>query len=153
MSAAEARAVLEVRFWGAVAVIRSAAPRIRTGGSITLTTGTVGQRPVPGAALAAAGAGAAGAVRALGLWDDGRLIAVVAWSDKDPEVWTALVLATASNKRRRKYAERLKREMLGLAWAAGCYAVASIVHRDNDAVLGLNTKLGAHIELDPSDRR
>jgi NAD(P)-dependent dehydrogenase (short-subunit alcohol dehydrogenase family) len=66
MSATEARAVLDVRFWGAVGVIRSAAPRIRTGGSIALTTGTVGQRPVPGAALAAAGAGAAeGLVRGL----------------------------------------------------------------------------------------
>lgn len=41
-------------------------PRIRRGGSIGLTTGTVGQRPVPGAALAAAGAGAAeGLVRGL----------------------------------------------------------------------------------------
>ncbi len=55
----DARAILDVRFWGAVAVIKHAAPRIRPGGSIGLTTGTVGQRPVPGAALAAAGAGAA----------------------------------------------------------------------------------------------
>jgi NAD(P)-dependent dehydrogenase (short-subunit alcohol dehydrogenase family) len=58
MSSDEARTVLDVRFWGAVQVIRSAASRIRTGGSITLTTRTVGQRPVPGAALAAAGADA-----------------------------------------------------------------------------------------------
>ncbi|MGH3281421.1 MAG: SDR family oxidoreductase [Trebonia sp.] len=66
LSLAEARAVLDVRFWGAVAVIRSAAPRISKSGSIALTTGTVGQRPVPGAALAAAGAGAAeGLVRGL----------------------------------------------------------------------------------------
>jgi NAD(P)-dependent dehydrogenase (short-subunit alcohol dehydrogenase family) len=66
VSPAEARAVFDVRFWGAVAVIRSAAPRVRTSGSIALTTGTVGQRPVPGAALAAAGAGAAeGLVRGL----------------------------------------------------------------------------------------
>ncbi len=47
-------------------MIKHAAPRIRPGGSIGLTTGTVGQRPVPGAALAAAGAGAAeGLVRGL----------------------------------------------------------------------------------------
>jgi len=66
MSPDEARAVLDVRFWGAVGVIKSAAPRLRTGGSIALTTGTVGQRPMPGAALAAAGAGAAeGLVRGL----------------------------------------------------------------------------------------
>jgi NAD(P)-dependent dehydrogenase (short-subunit alcohol dehydrogenase family) len=62
----EARAVLDVRFWGAVAVIKHASPRIRHGGSIGLTSGTVGQRPVPGAALAAAGAGATeGLVRGL----------------------------------------------------------------------------------------
>lgn len=62
----DARAILDVRFWGAVTVIKHAAARIRPGGSIGLTTGTVGQRPVPGAALAAAGAGALeGLVRGL----------------------------------------------------------------------------------------
>jgi len=62
----EARAVFDVRFWGAVATIKHAAPRLRPGGSIGLTTGTVGRRPVPGAALAAAGAGATeGLVRGL----------------------------------------------------------------------------------------
>lgn len=62
----DARSVMEVRFWGAVTAIKHAAPRIQPEGSIALTTGTVGQRPVPGAALAAAGAGAAeGLVRGL----------------------------------------------------------------------------------------
>ena len=66
LSLSAARAMLDVRFWGAVAVIKHAAPQIRPGGSIGLTSGTVGQRPVPGAALAAAGAGAAeGLVRGL----------------------------------------------------------------------------------------
>jgi NAD(P)-dependent dehydrogenase (short-subunit alcohol dehydrogenase family) len=62
----DARAVLNVRFWGAVTVVKYAVPRMRAGGSIALTTGTIGQRPVPGAALAAAGAGATeGLVRGL----------------------------------------------------------------------------------------
>jgi len=62
----DAHAILDVRFWGAVGVIKCASPRIRSGGSIGLTTGTVGQRPVAGAALAAAGAGATeGLVRGL----------------------------------------------------------------------------------------
>ncbi len=62
----DARAIFDVRFWGAVTVAKYAASRIRPAGSIALTTGTVGQRPVPGAALAAAGAGAAeGLVRGL----------------------------------------------------------------------------------------
>lgn len=59
---AEARATLETRFWGAVTTIKHALPGLRSTGSITLTTGTVGQRPMPGAALAAAGAGAAEAL-------------------------------------------------------------------------------------------
>lgn len=59
---ADARAILDVRFWGAVTVIKHALPRLRPNGSIALTTGTVGQRPMPGAALAAAGAGAAEAL-------------------------------------------------------------------------------------------
>lgn len=58
----DAHAILEVRFWGAVTVIKHVAPRLRPAGSISLTTGTVGQRPMPGAALAAAGAGAAEAL-------------------------------------------------------------------------------------------
>ena len=62
----DAHAMLEVRFWGAVTVIKHAIARLRPSGSITLTTGTVGQRPISGAALAAAGAGAAEAlIRAL----------------------------------------------------------------------------------------
>jgi NAD(P)-dependent dehydrogenase (short-subunit alcohol dehydrogenase family) len=66
LSLSDAHATFDVRFWGAVTVAKHAAPRIRPGGSIALTTGTVGQRPVPGAALAAAGAGAAeGLVRGL----------------------------------------------------------------------------------------
>jgi NAD(P)-dependent dehydrogenase (short-subunit alcohol dehydrogenase family) len=54
----EARQLFEVRFWGAVAAVKHAAPRIRPGGSIVLTSGTIGVRPAPGAALAASGAAA-----------------------------------------------------------------------------------------------
>lgn len=58
----DARSILDVRFWGAVAVIKHAIGRLSPKGSISLTTGTVGQRPTHGAALAAAGAGAAEAL-------------------------------------------------------------------------------------------
>jgi NAD(P)-dependent dehydrogenase (short-subunit alcohol dehydrogenase family) len=54
----EARQLLEVRFWGAVAAVRHAAPRIRAGGSIVLTSGTIAVRPSAGAALAAGSAAA-----------------------------------------------------------------------------------------------
>ena len=58
LSLDEARALFEVRFWGAIAAVKYAAPRVRPGGSIVLTSGTIGVRPVPGAALAASGAAA-----------------------------------------------------------------------------------------------
>ena len=54
----EARQQFEVRFWGAVAAVKYAATQIRAGGSIVLTSGTVGARPRPGATFAASGAGA-----------------------------------------------------------------------------------------------
>jgi NAD(P)-dependent dehydrogenase (short-subunit alcohol dehydrogenase family) len=54
--------LFEVRFWGAVAAVKHAAPRVRPGGSIVLTSGTVAVRPAPGAALAA---GAAAAIEGL----------------------------------------------------------------------------------------
>ena len=39
-----ARELFEVRFWGAVAAVKHAAPRVRPGGSIVLTSGTVAVR-------------------------------------------------------------------------------------------------------------
>ncbi|MFJ6738387.1 SDR family oxidoreductase [Streptomyces sp. NPDC091279] len=53
-----ARELFEVRFWGAVATVKHAARRIRPGGSIVLTSGTVAVRPTPGTALAAGAAAA-----------------------------------------------------------------------------------------------
>ncbi|GAA4180260.1 SDR family oxidoreductase [Gryllotalpicola koreensis] len=54
----EARQLRDVRFWGAVAAVKHATPRLRAGGSIALTSGTVGERPAPGMALVASGAAA-----------------------------------------------------------------------------------------------
>jgi NAD(P)-dependent dehydrogenase (short-subunit alcohol dehydrogenase family) len=54
----EARQLSEVRFWGAVTAVKHAAPRIRPGGSIVLTSGTIGVRPSRGTALAASSAAA-----------------------------------------------------------------------------------------------
>ena len=54
----EARQGFEVRLWGEITAVKYAAPRIRPGGSVSLTTGTISARPAPGAALAAASAAA-----------------------------------------------------------------------------------------------
>jgi NAD(P)-dependent dehydrogenase (short-subunit alcohol dehydrogenase family) len=58
VSLEEARRLFDVRFWGAVTAIRRAAPRIRAGGSVVLTSSTIAVRPPAGAALMAAGAAA-----------------------------------------------------------------------------------------------
>lgn len=58
LSLDEAQQLFAVRFWGAVAAVKHAAPRVRPGGSIVLTSGTVSVRPAPGGALAASGASA-----------------------------------------------------------------------------------------------
>lgn len=57
-SLADARQRLDVRFWGTVAAVKHAVPRMNPQGSISVTSGTVGIRPVPGFALGAAGVGA-----------------------------------------------------------------------------------------------
>jgi NAD(P)-dependent dehydrogenase (short-subunit alcohol dehydrogenase family) len=49
----DARRSFDARFWGVVAAVKHAAPRIRPGGSIVLTSGIIGVRPTPGSALAA----------------------------------------------------------------------------------------------------
>jgi NAD(P)-dependent dehydrogenase (short-subunit alcohol dehydrogenase family) len=53
-----ARGFFELRYFGALAAVRAAVPRIRAGGSITLTTGTAGDRPAPGWSVAASICGA-----------------------------------------------------------------------------------------------
>ena len=87
----QARRIFDVRFWGAVAVAKHAAPRIRPGGSITVTTGTIGVRPAPGAALASAGSAAAeGLIRGLAVdLAPVRVNAVRAGAVRTP-LWDAL---------------------------------------------------------------
>ncbi len=53
-----ARSFFTLRFFGALNAVRAAAPRLRPGGSITLTTGIAKDRPGPGWAVAASICGA-----------------------------------------------------------------------------------------------
>ncbi|MEU1400768.1 SDR family oxidoreductase [Streptomyces sp. NPDC005728] len=53
-----ARRFLETRLWGAYAAVKYGAGSVREGGSVVLTTGTVGRRPMPGTTAAAALCGA-----------------------------------------------------------------------------------------------
>ncbi|GAB2872238.1 SDR family oxidoreductase [Paraburkholderia jirisanensis] len=47
MSIEEARKTFDVRYWGAVTAVKYAAPHLRAGGSITLTSGVASTRPLP----------------------------------------------------------------------------------------------------------
>jgi NAD(P)-dependent dehydrogenase (short-subunit alcohol dehydrogenase family) len=53
-----AREFFGLRYLGALAAVRAAVPLLRPGGSITLTTGTAGDRPSPGWAVASSVCGA-----------------------------------------------------------------------------------------------
>jgi NAD(P)-dependent dehydrogenase (short-subunit alcohol dehydrogenase family) len=62
----EAKLSFNLRFWGAIMAAKHAAPLIRTGGSITLTTGALGQKPRKGTVVVAGMASAVdGLTRAL----------------------------------------------------------------------------------------
>ncbi|MFC8519505.1 SDR family oxidoreductase [Streptomyces sp. NPDC057257] len=53
-----ARGFLDTRLWGAYTAVKHGAPAIRPGGSVVLTTGTAGRRPMPGTTVAASLCGA-----------------------------------------------------------------------------------------------
>ncbi|GAB7182934.1 SDR family oxidoreductase [Kitasatospora sp. Ki12] len=53
-----ARRLFTLRYFGALDAVRAAAPRLRPGGSVTLTSGTAGLRPGPGWSVAASICGA-----------------------------------------------------------------------------------------------
>jgi NAD(P)-dependent dehydrogenase (short-subunit alcohol dehydrogenase family) len=54
----KAKALFEVRFWGAVKVAKHAAKTMPAGGSLTLTDGMIAQRPQKGSAISTAMTGA-----------------------------------------------------------------------------------------------
>ena len=54
----EARGLLDVRFWGALAAVKHGCRRIAQDGSITMTSGIFSQRPSKGAPMTTALAGA-----------------------------------------------------------------------------------------------
>jgi NAD(P)-dependent dehydrogenase (short-subunit alcohol dehydrogenase family) len=53
MDLKNARKAFELRYWSALAAVKYGSPRIRTGGSVVLTTGIAGQRPYKGWVVAA----------------------------------------------------------------------------------------------------
>nr|WSY50327.1 SDR family oxidoreductase [Streptomyces sp. NBC_00886] len=83
-----ARAFLDTRLWGASTAVKYGAPSILEGGSVVLTTGTAGRRPLPGTTAAAALCGAMESpTRALGLELAPLRVNVVALGVVRTELW------------------------------------------------------------------
>ncbi|MFJ3891979.1 MULTISPECIES: SDR family oxidoreductase [unclassified Streptomyces] len=86
-----ARAFLDTRLWGACAAVKYGASSIREGGSVVLTTGTAGRRPLPGTAVASALCGAMESLtRALALELAPLRVNVVAPGVVRTELWREL---------------------------------------------------------------
>lgn len=87
-----ARTVIESKLLGPVLLAKHAAPRIRLGGSITLTSGVAAERPLPkGALVAAVNGGLMALGRALALELAPLRVNVVSPGWVDTPVWDRLV--------------------------------------------------------------
>jgi NAD(P)-dependent dehydrogenase (short-subunit alcohol dehydrogenase family) len=86
-----ARAFLDTRLWGAYTAVKYGTASIREGGSVVLTTGTAGRRPLPGTSVAAALCGAMESLtRALALELAPLRVNVVAPGVVRTELWREL---------------------------------------------------------------
>ena len=129
----EARQGFEVRLWGEITAVKYAAPRIRPGGSVSLTTGTVSARPAPGAALAAASAAAGeGLTRGLAVeLAPIRVNAVRAGAFRTP-LWDRL----PEPKREAAFASLAGRTLTKTVGDPGQIATAHLYLMENDYVTG-----------------
>ena len=88
---AAARGFFELRYWAALAAVRHAVPRLRPGGSITLTGGTAALRPGAGWSLGASLCGAMEALtRALAVELAPVRVNIVVPGLVDTELWSAM---------------------------------------------------------------
>ena len=133
VSLSEARQGFEVRLWGEITAVKYAAPRLRPGGSVSLTTGTVSARPAPGAALAAAGAAAGeGLTRGLAVeMAPIRVNAVRAGAFRTP-LWDRL----PEPQREAMFASLAGRTLTKTVGDPGQIAAAHLYLMENDYVTG-----------------
>ncbi|MET8243645.1 SDR family oxidoreductase [Streptomyces sp. NPDC005202] len=89
-----ARRFLDTRLWGAYTAVKHGAWSIRKGGSVVLTTGTAGRRPMPGTTVAASVCGAVESLtRALALELAPIRVNVVSPGVVRTELWRDLPVA------------------------------------------------------------
>ncbi|WP_230420531.1 SDR family oxidoreductase [Catenulispora pinistramenti] len=130
---ADARQRMDVRFWGFVAAVRHAAPRLSPNGSISVTSGTVGVRPAPGFALGAAGVGATeGLVRGLALELAPIRVNVVRAGAVRTPMWEAL----PEQQREALFATMAKRTLTGAIGEAEQIAATHLYLMQNEFVTG-----------------
>ncbi|WP_194917293.1 SDR family oxidoreductase [Catenulispora rubra] len=129
----EARRKLDVRFWGTVAAVKHAVPRMSPQGSISLTTGTVGVRPAPGFALGAAGVGATeGLARGLAVELAPIRVNVVRAGAVRTPMWEAMPEA----QRELLFASMAKRTLTGAIGEAEQIAATHLYLMENGFVTG-----------------
>jgi NAD(P)-dependent dehydrogenase (short-subunit alcohol dehydrogenase family) len=133
VSLAAARQRLDVRFWGAVAAVKHAAPRMSAHGSISVTSGTVGVRPVPGFALGAAGVGAIeGLARGLAVELAPIRVNVVRAGAVRTPMWEAI----PEERREGMFATMAKRTLTGAIGEAEQIAATHLYLMENGFVTG-----------------
>lgn len=96
----------------------------------------------------------AGTAEATGLWVGEQLVAVAAWRYEAHSAGTicrSILIAVRRGYVRRGCGSRLKSQLVTIARASGCVAVASEVHRDTDAMLHINEQHGARLSKSTPD--
>jgi GNAT superfamily N-acetyltransferase len=96
----------------------------------------------------------AGDVDAAGVLEGDDLCAVAAWNlerSSTPLRCRSILLVVRMGRRRRGYGRLLKQVVLDEARRAGARVVVSVVHFDNDPMIGLNVAFGANVERIPGD--
>jgi len=110
-----ARAFFELRYWGALAAIQAARPRLARDGSVVLTSGAAGHRPYPGFVLGASVCGAMeAAARTLAVELAPIRINIVAPGFVDTDLWSN-VPAAAKQQMFREAASKLPVARIGTA--------------------------------------
>lgn len=133
VSMQEARQRLDVRFWGTVAAVKHAVERMSPGGSISVTSGTVGIRPVPGFALGAAGVGAIeGLARGLAVELAPIRVNVVRAGAVRTPMWEGI----PAGQREGMFASMAKRTLVGTIGEADQIAATHVYLMENGFVTG-----------------
>ncbi|WP_263731055.1 SDR family oxidoreductase [Cellulomonas sp. SG140] len=129
----ELRPLLDVRFWGAVAAVQHALPHLAAGASITLTSGTIAERPAPGSGVMAAGAAAIeGLTRGLAV----ELAPVRVNAVRPGVVRTPMWDAVPEQQRTAVFEALASRTLVGAVGTAEQIAAAHVYLMENDFVTG-----------------